>query len=431
MTRIAALIAPLLLAACYPYTPPALTPVTRPAGPASGALPGPAMTSAAAAPVVDRAPVTILVSIDGFRPDYLGQGNTPTLDRLAADGVSAVMRPSFPVMTFPNHYTLVTGLRPGRHGVINNTMLDPGRPGVVFRNADAAQVRDGFWWDGAEPLWVTAERAGIRTGTMFWPGSEAAIRGVRPSAWVPYAAQIDAPRRVDFVLDWLRRPVPDRPGLLTLYFDTIDKTSHTAGFDSPEKIAAIRESDAGVARLLAGLAAIGQPANLIVVSDHGMAGVPADHLIDVREQVHDSRMTVLAEGPQLSVFARPGGEAAMAAWLARPMPHATCWKKEAVPARFHFGAPARAPDWLCLADRYWRFVGEPPRSYFKGEHGFAPDDPAMAALFIATGPAFRAGRKLPEFDNVDVYPLLRGLIGLPPAAGIDGTDRPFRGVLRP
>lgn len=417
--------AALLLSACYPWTPPALSPVTRTAPAGLGTSP-----VAPAAPRAADAPVTILLSIDGFRPDYLRQGNTPTLDRLAADGVSAAMRPSFPTMTFPNHYTLVTGLRPDRHGIVNNTMIDPARPGVTFRLSDSVQNRDRFWWDGAEPLWVTAEKAGIRTGTMFWPGSEADIGGIRPTAWVPYAAPFDTTQRVDFVLDWLRRPGAAQPGFVTLYFDTVDKTAHNAGFDSPDKLAAIRESDAGVARLLAGLATLGRPANLVIVSDHGMAPVPPANLIDVSAQVADPRMTVWAEGPQLSIFAKPGGAAAVAAWLAQPMPHATCWARGAIPARFRFGTHPRTPDGLCLADRYWRFVGEPPRAYLKGEHGFAPDDPAMAALFIAHGPAFAAGKRLATFDNVAVYPLLRDLIGLPAATGIDGDDRPFRNVRR-
>lgn len=426
MPRRALALLPLLLSACYPYPPPALTPATQPA--TGGATP----VAVALAPIEARAPVTILLSIDGFRPDYLRRGDTPTLDRLAAEGVSASMRPSFPTMTFPNHYTMVTGLRPDRHGIVNNTMYDPARPGVRFTNKDPAQVRDHFWWDGAEPLWTTAEKAGIRTGTMFWPGSEAEIRGARPSAWVPYAAEIDWTRRVDFVLDWLRRPAPERPRLLTLYFDTIDKTSHNAGYDSPEKTQAIRDSDAAVARLVAGLAAMGQPANLVIVSDHGMAAVPPGNLIDVQAEVADPRMIVLSEGPQLSVFAKPGAAAIVTAWLSRPLPHATCWPRARIPARYRFGSHPRVPDWLCLADRYWRFVGEPvAKPYLKGEHGYAPDDPAMAALFIAHGPAFAGGKRLATFDNVDVYPLVRDLVGLPPAIDIDGDSGPFRPVYTP
>src|SRR5215212_2405737 len=140
---------------------------------------------ATVAPSPERPPV-ILVSIDGFRPDYLDRGVTPVLSGLAADGVRAAMRPSFPSKTFPNHYTLVTGLRPDRNGIVENNMEDAAIPGVTFKMSNQEAVVDRRWWDQAEPIWVTAEKAGIRSATMFWPGSEADIRGVRPSYWLPF-----------------------------------------------------------------------------------------------------------------------------------------------------------------------------------------------------------------------------------------------------
>ena len=176
-----------------------------------------------------RQPVTILISIDGMRPDRLNAGNTPVLDALAKEGVRADMKPSFPTLTFPNHYTLVTGLRPDRHGVVGNTMEAPEKPGVLFYTAASAVTQDPFWWDQAEPIWVTAERAGILTGTVFWPGSEAPVRGVRPSAWLPYNAAVTSRQRVQTIIDWLRRPAAERPRLLTLYFDVVDKSSAPPG----------------------------------------------------------------------------------------------------------------------------------------------------------------------------------------------------------
>lgn len=377
-----------------------------------------------------RTPVTILVSIDGFRPDYLGGGDTPALDALAKQGVSAAMRPSFPSNTFPNHYTLVTGLRPDRHGVVDNTMEDPARPGVRFATADVKQAQDPFWWDGAEPIWVAAERAGVRTGTVFWPGSQAPIRGVRPSAWLPYDAAITGRQRVAFALDWLRRPLAEWPRLLTLYFDVVDKTSHNRGFDSPEKFAAIREVDADISALREGLARMGQPANLVIVSDHGMAPVPLDHWLDAGDIASEADARTIVAGPLLSVFPSPGREAAVAASALRPRPHVQCWPKERIPARFGFGRNSRVPPIVCLAEIGWAFpFGGRPPAYIKGEHGYDPSEPAMRALFLGVGPAFRKGRRLPDFDNVDVYPLLRELMGLPPAPGIDGTAAPFDAAL--
>lgn len=410
----------LALAGCaYPYNPPSLPPATAPVTPLTAPAPGP------------RPPVTILVSIDGFRPDYLHHGDTPNLDALAQAGVSGAMRPSFPTITFPNHYTLVTGLRPDRNGIVENTMQDPRRPDVTFDIHDAKQVGDRFWWDEAEPLWVSAERAGIRTGTMFWPGADAPVGGVRPSVWVPYTAAITSPQRVRFALDWLRRPAADRPAFETLYFDVVDKTSHNQGYDSPEKLAAVREVDTAIGQLTNGLVAMGTAANMVIVADHGMEGVPPDHQLDPRAILDDAALArAQIGGPLLYFHPAPGQDAAVAARVVGRHPHSRCWRKADLPARLHYGRNPRVPPFVCLAESGWRFSADAPLTYVKGDHGFDPADPAMRALFLAVGPAFAPGRRLADFDNVDVYPLVRELIGLPPATGIDGSAKRFEPVLR-
>ena len=212
----------------------------------------------------DGQPVTILISIDGFRTDYLNRGITPNLSALAARGASAPMKPSFPTKTFPNHYTLVTGLRPDHHGIVSNNMIDPRRPALRFSLGDARQARDPFWWDEAEPLWVTAERAGIRTATMFWPGSEAAIRTIRPSDWNRFDQNIDERQRVETVLDWMRRPAEIRPRFVAMYFDRIDTDGHHFGPDSAKLNAAVAEVDSQIGYLIDGLAALGQDRKSVV-----------------------------------------------------------------------------------------------------------------------------------------------------------------------
>ena len=418
MRKTLATLAALALGACaYPYTPPALPPVTQPAGPASGTL----------AAAEQRDPVTILVSIDGLGANRLGKGLTPHLDALAAGGVSGSMRPSFPSNTFPNHMTLVTGVRPDRHGIVDQKMRDPSRPGVTFKNTDPLTNRDPFWWSQAKPIWLDAERAGIRTGTLYWVGSDVAIEGKRASIWWPFDSAITSAQRVDTVLDWLRRPA-DRPKLVLLYFDVVDRASHNQGYDSPEERAAIGEADAEVGRLADTLAAMRQPANLLVVSDHGMAAVLPEHIRPLSEVVDPAIMESITEGPLLDIYPKLGHEAEAAARLARPPAHLTCWPRAKLPARFRYGANPRVAPFLCMADVGWSWP-EKPKAYTKGEHGYDPDAPEVAATFIATGPAFARGRRLARFDNVDLYPLLRDLIGLPPAVGVDGSDAPFRGVL--
>ena len=430
----------LALGGCaYPYVPPALPPVTVPA-PARAA---PAHAAARAAHPVFQPPVTILVSIDGFRPDYLERGVTPRLSALAASGVSAEMRPSFPSKTFPNHWTLVTGLVPDRHGIVANRIEDEARPGEIFTMA----TDDPFWWNAAEPLWVTAERAGIPTATMFWPGSNVAWGGtrdparphadvgMRPRDWQQYSEAVSDRQRVDAVLDWLRRPAGTRPRFVTLYFDEVDTAGHDYGPADPRALSAVAAADASVGRLMDGLGALGQPANLVIVSDHGMAPIAPERRIAIDSIVPPTDARVVESGPYATFAPLPGREAAVAQALLHPHPHMTCWRKEALPARFHYGRNARVPAFLCLAEDGaaggWILAkSETDEATHRGAHGYDNDSPDMRALFIANGPSFAAGRRLPTFDNTDVAPLLRDLLGLPAGVGLDGDDAPFRRVLR-
>lgn len=412
----------LALSACgYPYTPPALPSVTAPA------VPSPVT---ATAPITgQRQPVTIMVSVDGLGANRLGKGLTPRIDALARGGVAGAMRPSFPSNTFPNHVTLVTGLRPDRHGIVDQRMRDPARPGVTFRNSDPLTNRDPFWWDQIDPIWLQAERAGIRTGTMYWVGSDVAIRGAHPSIWWPFDTAVSGEQRVDTVIDWLRRDEASRPRLVLLYFDAVDRAAHNQGYDSVEERAAITTTDAQIGRLVDALAAMRQPANLLVVSDHGMAPVPPAHIHPRSEIVDPTIMEAISEGPLLDIFPKPGMEAQVAARLAKPPAHLTCWPRAAIPARFLFGRNPRVPPFLCMADVGWSWP-ENPKTYTKGEHGYDNAAPAVRATFVANGPAFVPGKRLADFDNVDVYPLLRELIGLPPAPGIDGSAARFVPVLK-
>ncbi|RYY47094.1 MAG: alkaline phosphatase family protein [Sphingomonadales bacterium] len=393
-------------------------------------LPSAAGAQSAPPAVVQQAreTVTILISLDGFRPDYITAERTPNLKAAADAGVFAAMRPSFPTMTFPNHYTLVTGLRPDRHGIVDNNIEDPAKPGVRFEPSAPKVTRDRFWWDQAEPIWVSAEKENIRTGTMFWPGSDSDIRGQRPRLWWAYDAAITSRQRTDTVLDWLRRPA-DRPRFVTLYFDVVDKASHSQGLYSAELDEAVRALDVEVGYLRGALAAMGQPANLVIVSDHGMAAVPPAQQMKPADLIDETLMRTIVAGPMVYIWPNPGSEAAAEARVLKPHPHAQCWRKEALPARFHYGRNARVAPLLCMSETGWRYNAWAEKTYVMGDHGFDNQDPQMRALFIAVGPAFSAGRTLPVFDNVDVYPLLRRLIGLPAASDIDGSDAVFAPVL--
>lgn len=386
------------------------------------------------APPAAQAPITILVSIDGFRPDYLDRGQTPTLSRLAEEGVLASMRPSFPSVTFPNHYTLVTGLRPDRNGMINNRMEDPERPGVVFTLPDRAVAADPIWWADGEPIWVTAERAGVRTGTMFWPGSDYELRGVRPTRWRTFDQVLPGFARTDILLSWLDLPDAERPTFFTLYFDLVDTAGHRYGPDAPETTAAAAEVDAALARLMDGLEARGlsNSVNLVIVADHGMADVSADRLIELDALIAATDARVIWDGPFAGIAPLPGRESAVEAALLGRSEHGQCWRKQDMPAEFAYGRHRRVPAIVCLADVGWRYRSAQLPQYggvTLGAHGYDPGAPEMAALFIAHGPAFRIGHDLPPFDNVSVYPLLARLIGIEPQPN-DGRIEDTAGALR-
>jgi predicted AlkP superfamily pyrophosphatase or phosphodiesterase len=396
----------------------------------------PTITGTAPAPA--RMPVTILISIDGFRPDYLTRGVTPNLSRLARDGVTGPMHPSFPSKTFPNHYTLVTGMRPDHNGIVANSMEDSSRPGETFTMA----TDDPFWWNAAEPLWVTADKAGLRTATMFWPGSNVAyggtltrdgddghkqvIGGTRPDDWAQFNQAIDNVQRVNGVLDWLRRPADIRPVFVTLYFDTVDSAGHETGPDGAKTIAAVAEVDARIGQLVAGLAAIGQPANLVIVADHGMAATSSARTIALDTIADRKDYRVLASGPYAALEAMPGHAAALERRLFVKRDHLQCWRKADIPARFAYGKNPRVPPYLCLADDGWLVqASAPKKAETGGNHGYDNLAPDMTALFIANGPAFGSGRTIPAFDNVDIQPLVAAVLGIDPGK-TDGSDVTWR-----
>ena len=393
-----------------------------------------------AASSAGRPPVTILISIDGFRPDYLDRGLTPRLSALAGSGARGTMRPSFPTLTFPNHWSMVTGLVPDHHGIVANKMEDPSRPGETFD----MKSDDPFWWNAATPVWVDAERAGIRTASYFWPGSGVAIGGAktkqghdtlivggtRPSDWVPFSEWVDAPRRVRGVLDWLSRPEAIRPRFVTLYFDTVDTAGHHHGPGSPELNAALGDVDRAIGQLVDGLAALKQPANLIIVADHGMAAVRSDGLILASSLADPADFRLVEKEAIATLYPVPGHEAALERRLLAPHPHASCWRKDRLPPRFRYGANARVAPYVCVADIGWLIDDKVPEDgNMPGQHGYDNAAPEMRALFIANGPAFLPARTLAPFDNVDIAPLLRDLLGLADKPG-DGSDAPFRDIIR-
>lgn len=393
----------------------------------------PAVAAAPIAPAAARTPKLLLVSIDGLRADMLDRGITPNLSRIAHDGVRARwMTPSYPSLTFPNHYTLVTGLRPNHHGIIHNSMQEE-RLGRFQVNLPEA-VTDSRWW-GGEPIWVGAEKAGVRSATWSWPGSEAAIQGVRPSQWRVYDPSVPLSARVEQVLAWVAQTDADAPRLVTLYMEQVDKAGHHDGPDSPEYAAAIVAVDTAIGQLLDGLAARGleEGTNVIVVSDHGMASVPDGQSIAVEDMIDPAIATNVSQGQSIGFAPLPGKQREAEKILLGAHANYDCWTRQTLPARWEYGSNPRIPPIICQMHEGWnalyrsRLAKREPGD--RGSHGYDNALPSMRAIFIARGPSFKQGATLPGFDNVDVYPLMTRLLDIPTAPN-DGNPETLLPALR-
>ncbi len=363
------------------------------------------------------ADLVILISIDGFRADYLERGLTPTLARFAENGVRAkAMEPAFPSVTFPNHYSIVTGLVPDHHGIVNNTMRDPAMPGHTFRLNDRAELTNPAWWESGIPIWETLRRQHRKSGAVFWPGTEVAIHDVQPDYWRPYDGKLSVNDRVDAVLKLVSLPPEQRPVFITLYFDAVDHQGHVAGPDSQQVNNALKEVDSGLTRLEQGLRErqLLAHSNLLIVSDHGMAEVSAERIIQFDDFLDPSKYESINNGATAGFYPKPGEDAALnATLLTKEIPHVKCWRRENMPSRFRFGSNPRIPPYYCLAESGWIILTHDARPYDgPGAHGYDPASPAMAALFIGTGPAFRRGASVAILHTVDVYPLLAKLLGV-------------------
>lgn len=381
-------------------------------------------------PIADLKPTVILISIDGFRHDYLQTYSAPNLQRLAARGVRAeALIPCFPTYTFPNHYSMVTGLYPGHHGIVANEMYDPGFNATFVYNAPEA--KKSRWW-GGEPIWVTAHKQGQRSATEFWVGSEAPIAGLQPDYWEPFDAKVPPAERVDNILSWLDLPAERRPTFLALYFDQVDHEGHAHGPGSPELGEAIKTVDGAIGKLLNGLRQRGieDRVNIMVVSDHGMAQASPDRVIFLDDYIGLHRMRELSRNPLLTLWP-PNNEIDATFKKLQRVPHLRVYRRGDAPARWHYSGNARIAPIIALADEGWTITTHEhfkSHEFSRGQHGYDNNLRSMWAIFIAHGPAFKAGAKLPAFPNIDIYDLVAYLLDLKPARN-DGTLQVFRAVL--
>ena len=366
---------------------------------------------------------TVIISLDGLRWDYLDTYDVPFMQQLAREGVKAVMQPSFPSKTFPNHYTLATGLTPDHHGIITNTFWDRER-GVEFSLGNKDTRSKGYYY-GGDPVWLTAKHQGVKTATVFWVGSDVAIQGEHPTYWLDYQTrQIGFEERVDEVLRLLRLPEKDRPHLVMAYFEEPDRSGHNYGPMHRLTRRAIEDMDLLLSKMWARiqLLPIASQVNLIITGDHGMTSVDPKRFVDIDDVLPKHWYERFCNDYPTLIYASAPQYVDSICDALQHVDHIRAWKKADIPAYLGYGTNKNMGDVVVLPDVGWLFADKPSKKQ-RGSHGFDHTAADMQVGFRAVGPDFKVGYEKPDrFRNVCIYPLLCYLLGVTPSPNDGNLD---------
>lgn len=374
----------------------------------------------------------IVVSFDGFRWDYAGRYDASNFHEMSQNGVHAErMIPVFPTKTFPNHYTMATGLYPDHHGIISNSFYAKDLGGL-YRGGDPEMVNSPDAYEG-EPIWATAEKEGVKAATYFWVGSEAPFQGRHPTYWKQYDENVPFRERVDEVIGWLEKPVEQQPGLVLLYFHEPDDTGHKMGPVSETTGEEVRYLDSILGYLRTRISALPQQrlVNLIVTSDHGMGPVTGQRYVNLYDHLREEWVDRLVGVNPFYLLDPIKGTEAMIRDAFRDVEGVTLLEKDSIPERLKYGANPRIPEFVLLADSLWS-IGIKPKLPVdaRGSHGYDPAFTDMHTIFYAEGPAFKKGYIQPVFPNVDLYGIMCRVLGLEPAEN-DGDPESVEGMFLP
>ena len=363
---------------------------------------------------------TVVVSLDGCRWDYPQLFPMPFADYMAAKGVESGLIPSFPSKTFPNHYTLATGLYPDHHGIVANSFFDT-QTQETFSLASAEQKLNPRYY-GGEPIWLTAQRQGLHTAVFYWPGSDVKGNNAHPDKFYMYDTQprLTLQARIDGIVAELKKPTNQRPDLIMAYMEEPDASGHRYGPQAWQTRKAAMQVDSLLAALYKQILQlpIGRQVNLIVVSDHGMTWISKEHVVPIMPHLKKSWIKAIEGNIPANIYAADGCRDSIYTALAQ-IDHIKKWRKEDIPAYLHYGSNSRVGDIVVMPDIGYVVYEDPIEA--GGQHGFDPTLSDMHALFRAIGPDFRH-TSLPHFRNVDVYELLCHLLSIAPAANDGSLD---------
>jgi len=375
-------------------------------------------------------PYVLLISLDGFRWDYVDKYKPIFLSKFAKESAQLTsLRPSFPTKTFPNHLSIITGSYPENHGIVANSFYAPDID-KTYNIKDFKAVTDpDFYW--RKPLWVIAEEQNMRTASYFWPSSEAKISGITPSHVVKYDHNASHQARIDGVLNWYALPVNDRPQLITTYFHDIDSAGHRYGQNSPELISAINAVDKTIEQIVTKVHDLKLNINIVLVSDHGMADITPGNYEYLPAWLN-KEYKVLATGPIVHIYDNKKSKRTLsqtANLLNQEAKHYQCYQYQDIPTKFHASTTNRIGDITCLTDKNWAigFTGK----MSLGNHGWSQFNTTdMDGIFYAQGPAFKENYQLDTVENVNIMPLLAHILDLEITTPIDGKLEVMKPLLK-
>lgn len=378
-------------------------------------------------------PYIIYISADGFRNDYADKYQAKNLLALRVKGVQATaMKPSFPSVTFSNHYTLATGMYPSHHGIVNNSFYDPKRKQLYVKTNPNA-VKDSTWYGGV-PIWVLAEQQKMLSAAFYWLGSETAVQGVRPTYWYNFNTKIPMDKRIAAVKDWLALPDDKRPHLINFYFPEVDVAGHYFGSNSKETGAAVKLVDDAVGEMVAIAKSSGLSVNFVFLSDHGMTEADNKNTLDLPTAIDTSKFIVPNGDALLQIYAKDEKDIKpLYKKLKAEGKDYDVYLTNRMPKRWHYRAKdnkdGRIGDIILIPKlpKIFNLTGRPTSV---GKHGFDNDMPDMQATFYAWGPAFKEGLTINSFENVHVYPLLTKILGLSYTHQIDGDLKVLAPILK-
>jgi len=380
-----------------------------------------------------KKPYVILISADGFRYDLADKYQATNLIKLRNKGVAAsYMQSCYPSLTFPNHYSIVTGLYPSHHGIVDNTFYDEQKQ-AVYSLGNKKAVADSSWYGGT-PLWVLAEKQKMLTASFYWVASESAIQGIRPTYYYIYGEAIPIEKRIEAVKNWLQLPDQKRPHLITFYFPEVDHQEHRFGPDSKETAEAVHFVDESVSKLVKTVDSLHLNVNFIFLSDHGMTSIDTVATLSLPASIDTNKFTVLPALSLLHLYAKDTNDV---------QPTYKALKKEAhdydvylttnTPAQWHYSKKDDVYNRLgniILVPHLPKVFNIRHRHVPAAEHGYDPSITEMHASFYAWGPEFVQHKKIPGFENVHVYPLITKVLGLKYTGPIDGRMRVLDPILK-